>query len=416
MLIRILLLLSCLATCGWFVLKEQQAGRLQRVDDLFLDFLVANARQRFANPDPRAGHDVAFVRLREESAKDYAAWPPPPLDWRTILTSLKPFEPSVIVIASPLAWGRPAPDFIPALADALRPFPSVVLGVEAKMADRDSDAPAFMGDLKDSIPSFQSVDGDVSLALKLGSLITAPDPALRDQGELGLLSMRQSQDRWLLPYAVREGDTLAPSILAQALARATRSPYAAQRIRLGAGGGAYLENGVFIPLEPSGEMAVDRKFPVPTVDALNLMTGALADGTSDEDKAALGRGKIIVLGFDSDAPGTTSAYARPYARALAQALALPRLRKLSLAQQWAVWGAASLAGLWLVLRVRRGRAIITGIGLVFLALALSFVSFQSGLLWCPPTLPVALLLTGALAASVFGAKGHSKEAPLATSP
>ena len=45
--IRALILLLLLGSLGWWLDREHHAGRFQRVDELFLDFLVANARDRF---------------------------------------------------------------------------------------------------------------------------------------------------------------------------------------------------------------------------------------------------------------------------------------------------------------------------------------------------------------------------------
>ena len=39
------------------------------------------------------------------------------------------------------------------------------------------------------------------------------------------------------------------------------------------------------------------------VNALHLMTGALADGTDAAEKAALGRGRIVVIGPDRESAG-----------------------------------------------------------------------------------------------------------------
>ncbi|MDZ4286513.1 MAG: CHASE2 domain-containing protein [Prosthecobacter sp.] len=409
MLLRTTVLLICLAATGWYVNEQQRAGDFQHVDDLFLDFLVANARDRFSLPDTKAEERVVFVQMREEDSAEYAAWPPPPLDWQTVLKSLQAYEPGVVVIATPLTWGRPSPDFAAAVTEALLPFPSVVLGIETELAGPERQAPAFMGDLSDALPRFQRVDGDLHAVPRLASLISAPDPAFRNQAELGLLSARLVKEMWMLPYVIREGDTLVPSILAQALSRHSRSPYMSQRLRLGPGAGAYLREGLFVPLEVSGEMAVDFRTSVPTVNALHLMTGTLADGTGMEDKTALGKGKIVVLGFDRESSGSGPRLARLYAQALKQVLALPRLRLLSQTEQWIAWSMAALGALWITLRVRRGRALIAGALFVFLALVSSFLVFQSSLIWFPPTMPAALLATGALVAFVIGRRSLDQE-------
>lgn len=411
MLLRISVLLISLAATGWFLHGEQRAGHFQHVDDFFLDILVANARESFTQPGAQAPSQVALVRMREEEAGEYASWPPPPVDWQTILKSLQAYEPSVLVIATPLTWGGTAPDFIPAVAEALLPFPSVVLGVECELAEPARQAPPFMGDLGEVLPRFQRVDGDLRAVPRLAALITAPDRTFRNQAELGLLSARAAKDAWALPYAIREGDTLVPTILAQALSRHSRSPYSLQRLRLGPGAGAYLQQGLFVPLEPSGEMIVAAGTAIPTVNALHLMTGTLAEGVDSDDKAALGKGKMLIVGFDHETPGGRPRLARLYAQALTQALAQPRLRVLSPAEQWLAWALAALGALWITLMVRRGRALIAGALLVFLALMTSFMLFQSCWLWFPPTMPAALLVVGALVTFIFGRTSAGKETP-----
>jgi hypothetical protein len=105
-----------------------------------------------------------------------------------------------------------------------------------------------------------------------------------------------------------------------------------------------------------------------------------------------------------------AALAYLHAQALAQILSLPKLQKLTQIQQWIAWGIAALAASWLVLRVRRGRALWMGIGLVFCALVICFMAFQADLLWCPPTIPAALIAIGALLGMIVG-RGSPKFVP-----
>jgi hypothetical protein len=54
-----------LTSLGWWLDREHQAGRFQRVDELFLDFLVANARDRFEEAAiPSADKPVVLVKMR----------------------------------------------------------------------------------------------------------------------------------------------------------------------------------------------------------------------------------------------------------------------------------------------------------------------------------------------------------------
>jgi len=403
-----MLLIPCLFATIWYLDREQRAGKFQQVDDMFLDFLVANARERLTQPDPKAVPEVVLVPMREEDRAEYAAWPPPPLDWQTVLKGLQPYDPAVLVVTTPLNWGRPAPDFIPAVAEALARFPSVVLGVEAQLAaGQKTEVPVFMGGLEEALPRFQRVVGDATLAPGLSALITAPEMTLRAQGELGLLGAVLVGGSWHLPYAVQEGGTLLPTVLAQVLALQSRTPYALHRLRLGPGGGAYLSQGLFVPLEATGEVPVPTAAAVSTVNALNLMSGTLTDGTNAEDKTALGIAKIVVVGLDSEATGEVPRFARLYAQALAHILSLPRLSVLSQGGQWFAWGLAALGALGIVLRVRRDRAWRAGLGLIFAALVASFLIFQTSLLWCPPTIPAALIAVGALVGMAFGERRAS---------
>lgn len=409
--LRLTLLLTCLGFSVRHLDLEQRSGRLQKVDDLFLDFLVANNRERLTQPAPgSSGSPVTLVTLREEQAREYAAWPPPPLDWQTLLKSLQAYSPEVLIIATPLNWGQPAPKFLSSVSEALVPFPSVVLGIETQLAEPGSKTPSFMGDLADSLPHFQRIDGAPASTQALSALVSAPDPVLRPAGELGLLAARQIANGWSIPYALRADDRLYPGVIAQALARLHASPYALHRLRIGPGAGAYLAQGSFVPLTDDGSLRVDPGAQVPVVNALDLMTGTLVDALGDAEKAALKNSQIVVIGVEPS-DKNSPALGKLHAQALAEILRLPRLQKLTETQQWATWVVCGLAAAWIVLRVPRSKALSRGLGLIFASLVLSFLAFQIQLLWCPPTLPVAILGIGLLLGLLIGA---GKKAPTMT--
>lgn len=398
--IRALILAALLASLGWWLDREHQAGRFQRVDEMFLDFLVANARDRFVAPpgETVSSSPVVLVKMRVADKAEYAGWPPRPLDWQMILKGLQAYHPSVIVIPETLFWGRPSPEFVNEAAQALTPFPSTVVGVESQLT-ASREAPAFLGGLESSLPLFQKVQGNIGAVPSLGALIAAPDDQIRRQAEIGIAIPPDTKDSAKLPYAVQAGEHLLPTVLAQALARYTQTPYVTQRLLLGPGAGAFLSQGAFVPLSAGGEFTVNTKAAVPEVDALNLMTSELADALSSQDKTNLSGGKVIVIGTDDGSPGGLP---RLHAQALAQALALPRLLLLPAWAQWIIWGASGLAGFWLVFFVPRGKAILRGMLLIFAALVVCFLAFQSSLIWCPPTIPAALLAVSTLFARIAG--------------
>nr|WP_294231107.1 hypothetical protein [Prosthecobacter sp.] len=160
------------------------------MDELFLDFLVANSREKLTTPDPSAKKDeVLLVRLDPAERDEYAGWPAQPIDWQMILKGLRDAENAVIVIPEPLNWGKPSPDFIAALAESMVPLSSLVLRVEAQLTE-DAAGPAFTGGLDEVIPHFVKASGDLQLASTFSALITAPDDQLR-HGELGLLRSKR---------------------------------------------------------------------------------------------------------------------------------------------------------------------------------------------------------------------------------
>lgn len=394
MILRAIALLAILAGLAHYLDREQQAGRFQRADEAYLDFLLGNARERF-DPAAQAITDrVVFVRLREEDREEYSAWPPPPADWRMIASSLAAYEPDVLVIPTPLRWGEPPPEFTGQLHEALLPFTSVVLGAE--VAGEGEAAPEAVTLLREILPRITRLDGGAGQLRAAGDAQAVPVPEVRRQMEVGVVIAPASAGS--TPIAVRMGGEAMPSLVLQALSRHSRAPYAQQRLRLGAGAGAHLGGGLYVPLSPAGEIQIAATTTVPSVNALDLMTGSLADALSAEDKAKLGHGKIIVIGLDADgAPSLASTQAR----ALAQALSFPRLRVLDRREQWIVCGVAALLALALLWR-RRARALGAGMVLIFLAFVVTFLLFQTQLIWCPPALPAAIIAAGAVFARFFG--------------
>lgn len=394
-LFRLVLCLLCLAAGGVRLEQERRAGRLQQVDEAFLDLLTANTRDRLTQVDPQAPDQVVLVTLREADRKEFAAWPPPPLDWQTLLKALAAYTPEVVILTEPLQWGEPKPDFVPAVAEALLAFPSVVLGLPTREAGSKENADAL------DLPAYGRVRGDPPEVAAAGTPRLLPVPEVRGLAELGLLTTGGEG----LPYVLRQGDALVPGLLAQALARRTRTPFTSQSLRLGPGAGAHLNQGVHVPLTPDGRFLPESDRPVPTVNALQLMTGALADTLSDSEREALGSGRIAVIGIEA-ADGSSTA--RRYAQALQQILSLPRLRQLTQMEEWAVAGLAGLIALWTAARTRRHRALLAGLGWMFAALVACFLAFQTALVWCPPTLPVFALACGSLIARLFGARAESQ--------
>ncbi|MBX7209885.1 MAG: hypothetical protein K1X78_16330 [Verrucomicrobiaceae bacterium] len=406
---RTLILLILLAAIGCVLDREQRGGRFQRADDLFLDFLVANARERFEAVGGGASDQVVFVRMREEDRAEYASWPPAPLDWQMVLKGLARFEPDVVVIATPLTWGLPAPEFVSQAGQALLPFPSVVMAVTGRTDTGETAGNVASAGaaavLKENMPAIAHLDGEAGLLPLLQEITALPDEGVRSQMELGIVVAPADDPKTQQqPLLVRCGDFVAPSLVLQALARHSRTPYAHQRFRIGAGAGAHLGGGIFVPLQNDGSLAVRPSTAVASVNALDFIAGDLAESLNAADKAKLGRNKIIVVGIDNDSPHPSSA--RMQAGALAAVLALPRIHAIGQIERWIVCAIAAVLGC-LLLRHRGGKAFRSGLLLIFAALVASFLIFRSQLMWFPPAVPSALLAASTLFAMLFGRKPSS---------
>jgi CHASE2 domain-containing sensor protein len=92
---------------------------------------------------------------------------------------------------------------------------------------------------------------------------------------------------------------------------------------------------------------------------------------------------------------------------LSQILSRPRLQVLTQTQQWIAWGVAGLVAAWIGLRTPRSRALKAGLGMIFAAVVISFLAFQASLIWCPPTMPAALIAVGMIIARVLGKRALS---------
>lgn len=385
--IRALILLLLLSGLGWGLRREQERGRFRQVDETFVDFMLANARGKF-KPDPAKLGEVVFVRLREEDKKEYSAWPPRPIDYVMVAKGLAPYEPSVLVVADPLNWQEPKPESIPDLAQTLLPIPSVVLAVQAGEGKADEASQTFA---REHLPFLERLDGPTQLLPELPLLVNMPEAALVPQKDIGVITQPQ------LSMALRDQNHAVPSLLLAALSRVTRTPYSSQRLRTGPGAGAHLGADMFVPLERDGSLKL-AALPVPSVSGLDLMTTSLIDADPAVVKT-LGKGRTIIVGMDNDGPTATPA--RIQAQAIAAMLTLPRVRELGTTGQMVAWILAGLAGLSLILLPKQ-KATLRTLGLLFVVLLVSYVAFLAGLVWCPPTILVGLIVAAGVFVRLFG--------------
>jgi CHASE2 domain-containing sensor protein len=127
------------------------------------------------------------------------------------------------------------------------------------------------------------------------------------------------------------------------------------------------------------------------------MTGKLAETLDADTLEAAKQARVVIVGM-SRAQGEEL---HGLAKALATVLALPKVNQVPLTAQYGIWAVATITARGLVRQGRR-RTLLKTVGLVFIAFVLSYLVFESTMLWCPPTIPVALLIGGGVLASAFG--------------
>jgi hypothetical protein len=198
-----------------------------------------------------------------------------------------------------------------------------------------------------------------------------------------------------VPFVASEGRRLVPSLASQAVTLYRQVPYAAQRLRFGRGARLSLGEEFIIPLREDGRLPLKEKPRVPVVNALDLMVPDLGDEPAREMQKTLGKGKVVVLGSGPEG--------MIHARAIATALAMPKVRRASVIVEWGLAAAACLFCLW-QLRHRRMKALLAGAVAVIAGLGVSLLTFQSALVWCSPLAVLLALAVGTVFCFLWPAK------------
>jgi CHASE2 domain-containing sensor protein len=404
--LRLLTAIIVLGAIGSGLYHVQQSGQLLEIDHHFEDFLIANSRSHFDLSKVTPADSVLTIAIHQDEAAEYESWPPSPLEWRMILDEVQKWQPELLVITEPLQWTESQPEFLGALERSLQQFPSVVLGVEALLVSPavSTDPPTvpFWGELRDQIPHYPSVKNTTATHRlpRLQSLLQAPERSLRPNAELGIIANAAAAEEGhpiaFTSFSADDSIHFHPTLLSQALTRVTRSPYSGQRLRLGTGAGLHLARGHFFPLNPDGTFDLPQDLSaIPQINALDLLTGTHAGTLSRQQLDAIASVKHVFIGIKKS---TTDSSLEQQALTLAHFLSLPQPQRLQFQSQWIIWAGSAILSVFLV---SRGKSLTLAILLIFTALTLSYLMFESTFVWCPPTLPAALLLSGGLLSCLF---------------
>ncbi|MFZ4765697.1 MAG: CHASE2 domain-containing protein, partial [Roseimicrobium sp.] len=349
---------------------ERSRGSFELAEQWFLDFLVANGREAFAKSVPAQSPEVVLVEFREEDKAEFESWPPTPLDYLLVLNRLVEHEPDVVVFADTLAWAGSGEEFIAQLRGALVKVPSVVLGftLSSQPSAKSEELADFFAS---EMPFLAAEEGGVEGVPRFAGVGKVASRALRIAAQSGFSSIEGlDTGKGYVPLVATDGERLVPSLAVQAVSLSRRVPYAAQRLRLGAGARLSLGDEFIIPLENGGVLRPFEKLDVPRVNALELMTPDLGDASAETMRAMLGKHKVVVFGIP---PG-----AAEHAKAIASALILPRVSRLPAALDWAYAALACGACAWLGRRGRAG-AVLAALVVTATGLAVCLGVFQSTL-------------------------------------
>ncbi|CAN5913458.1 hypothetical protein BH11VER1_BH11VER1_28000 [soil metagenome] len=392
-----LFVLLAAALCAFNI--AEQKGRLQQAKEWFLDFLVANARDKIEVRATADAKDVVLIQFDEKDREEYSAWPPAPLDYIIALKRLYAHEPEVLAIVDPLRWENVDTQFIAQLRQSMVPFTSIVLGFD--ISAEGTGMSIENGDFaSNEMPALKCRDDGSKYMLIFNRVTEVPDKGLRIAVQTGFSSLNHpsmATQPHKVPFVAFDGHRLVPSLPAQAVTLFRHVPYASQRIAFGAGARLSLGDEHMVPLDSTGSLLINDNLNIPTVNALALMSPDLGDAESNLTRNTLGKRKIVVLSMSDR--GLTQA------RAIAQALAAPSLQRKPVTWDWLAAAVACLIGFW-QLQYRRFGAVAIGLLFAFASLIASLLVFQSSLVWWSPIASILVTCTCTLFCLIWSKKSE----------
>jgi hypothetical protein len=387
---------------AFWLAPRQEAGEFGEIDRLTVDVLAANARDVLGGSDPAGEVPVTVLLLRREDSRAYGGWPPPALAYAGLFRTLGELPggpPRVTAVAPVLDWPGGLGEIEATLLERGRiGLPQLVLACElGHDLGLDGIADPAVPRL---LPPLPEVVGEAGGAPSFSAVVRLPEAELRPGSYLGFLG---------LPGEVGVGDgggggellvaghggRLYPSLLMQVGLLWERAPLSSVELRFGRGAilGIGLEKRIPLRADGSVELAAGLLENIRVIDgaALASLAGGLDPGDAGQGLLAGLSGGIVLIELEGEG-GVEEGLAGWEARALALATLAtrPEIGELTMNLQRVVWGVVLLWGCWVV-AVRRGFVMVLGLLGIVVGAGLSFANFRWGLVWCPPTVPVALL-------------------------
>lgn len=366
--------LVLLGVIGWAT-----QGEVEKVNHAYFSTLVSSGREELLQLQNSVSDEVVFLEFSETEKEDFSHWPPAPLDYLTVLSALKPAQPSMLIFPDTLAWPdqKPVP-YLQEFKAALLPFPQVLLGFTLSKNAEPLHEEGLVFAFTD-LPKLQGENFASNHLPKTVQVVGVPNPEFRSAITLGFNAIEgEAAHPWVL--AAFKDDRLVPSLMHQAITLHHRVPHRAQALTSGNQAAWTLRDAYYWPLEADAKLKFPQWVEVPKLNALDLLTPDLGRKSSEEIQQLLGSGKIVVLG-QSQADGRSMAYEQ--ASWIATLLAAPKLHALPNWSQWLLIVLALAISVWQATK-SFGKAFHFGVLHMLLWITGALLAFKTAQIWWSP--------------------------------
>jgi hypothetical protein len=399
---------ALLTGLGEWNLRKGGSGFAAGLDQWWLEFCIANARDKIADPA------VTLVTINDDykpaigetlSQADYAA----------VFGFVGKFEPKAVAFEPNPVFDETQPinqTTFELLKEAVLPLPRVTLGAvgeNGQPPQSPTEQPAF--------PALSKVEGDTAQVTPITRVVAAPNPQLLANGTPAFTGIELAGDGGTaqggrtLPLIARQGDRIVPSFVIQAVASQAGVALDQIVVKLPpAVGSGVIEIGeaIRVPIDARGRMRLYEQSGIrpgfyPSISAFDLALTGEEDETikklladAEKDFATL-KSNLVVIGRDrtEDRRETVVGYAAPLSRADLLTRAIATIQSGRYIGWWPLWArllsVVVIAAVALfVFRGSRAKVIVWGLIGAFLWFGISMVAFKSTLAWAPPFAPLAL--------------------------
>jgi len=258
---------------GLFLIREIALGTLAKVDDTFLDWLIANS-----STPPLPAPEVAVVELGDATRERTLT----PLEFSLFLNTIAPFSPAMVVAEPVLNWDPPQKEGEQMILQRVLTLPSFIAGCQLGSGPiPESDR----GGLPDNFTVLRNYQGDVSKIPEFRTIAHQPFEELTLIGTRGLTENFPPNHifrRYSLLYRYR--GELTPSIVLQTVMLWLK--LTPPEVTIFPGKSIHLGSSIQIPIDETGAMLLNRTLsgaiPRQSVDDLHYAAKLHQEGKPNE--------------------------------------------------------------------------------------------------------------------------------------